>query len=559
MIARFLERSPEIAAGLLAVVGLGVGAVIATWVERMLAHDALAGAAPPAGPPRTPPGFWTIVVGTGLLYGGFTWAILVWECQQAFPEVRPFEFWQYGRIGYHLILISLLVAATATDCRAYVIPDQITLTGMVLGLAGAALAGDLQMMHVWVDANQEQPGPFGTGPFIPQWIQHHHHWHGLAWSLAGLACGGGATWLVRVLSSRLLGQEALGFGDVTLMAMVGSFIGWQPVVCVLVLAPLCGLAVALAARVIAGRRFVPFGPYLALATLVVLFGWRWIWRFEVPWRPGSTVSVRQIFGDWPTLVILSGIGIGLLVLMLGLLRLYRAIPVPARHRQVGRSETPSSVAVGRSETPSYAPEPRLFAVVPAAGLSQRMGRPKLLLPLGDATVVARLLAALDHPAIAARVVVVRPDDEPLWTEVSRHGGFAVRPDVPPPDMRTSVAHALAAIAERFAPRADDGWLLVPADHPVLDAALIARLIDEWMRSRPEVLVPTCGGRRGHPTIFRWSVAGEVAALPAGVGLNALVRDAQRTVVEVELGESAVLLDLDTPADYEALAARWTRT
>ena len=56
------------------------------------------------------------------------------------------------------------------------------------------------------------------------WIKESHHLHGLAWSLAGLAAGAGITWLVREISSRVLGQEALGAGDVTLMAMIGAIV-----------------------------------------------------------------------------------------------------------------------------------------------------------------------------------------------------------------------------------------------------------------------------------------------------------------------------------------------
>jgi CTP:molybdopterin cytidylyltransferase MocA len=91
---------------------------------------------------------------------------------------------------------------------------------------------------------------------------------------------------------------------------------------------------------------------------------------------------------------------------------------------------------------------------------------------------------------------------------------------------------------------------------VLDARLIERVIAEWRSRRPQVLVPTCGGRRGHPTVFSWCLAGAVSQLPEGCGLNHLVRSASGEVVEVELGEPGVLTDLDTPDDYEALLARW---
>ena len=134
MLFRFVEQSPEAAAGLMACIGLGVGVLVARWADRMLAAEPGAGAAGSGGAGA---GFWTIVAATGLLYGGFTWVMLAWQGQQALPEVRPDELWRYGRILYHLVLITLLVAGTATDWREYVIPDQITLPGMLAGVAGA--------------------------------------------------------------------------------------------------------------------------------------------------------------------------------------------------------------------------------------------------------------------------------------------------------------------------------------------------------------------------------------------------------------------------------------
>src|SRR5260370_12639805 len=79
---------------------------------------------------------------------------------------------------------------------------------------------------------------------------------------------------------------------------------------------------------------------------------------------------------------------------------------------------PSHPKTGPMSSP---PPPQLFAVVPAAGQSRRMGRPKLLLPLGSDTVIGRMLALLRRPEIAATIVVVRPDDELLRAAVLAGG------------------------------------------------------------------------------------------------------------------------------------------
>ena len=64
------------------------------------------------------------------------------------------------------------------------------------------------------------------------------------------------------------------------------------------------------------------GPYLSAAAFLVLMTWRWLWQ-----------PTRSIFGHWPTMLALSGISAASLALLLGLLRLYRAIPATARRRR----------------------------------------------------------------------------------------------------------------------------------------------------------------------------------------------------------------------------------
>jgi leader peptidase (prepilin peptidase)/N-methyltransferase len=263
----------------------------------------------------------------GIITAGFTLAMLVLECQSA-EMVRPDPLWKYGRIVYHAILLWLLLAATITDLRDYVIPDRITIPGMLIGIGLATASGDLQMMHLWMDWNQAQPGL--SGAYIPEWIKVHHHLHGLAWSLAGLMAGAGITWLVRFTSAFILGRQALGFGDVTLMAMIGSFLGWQATLCVFLIAPICGIVIALVTWAFTGKGFVPYGPYLALATVVVLFTWRWIWE-----------PSKETFGDAKALAILAAAGFATLLVLLGILRFYWSIPVESTRRFSGTNDEKS--------------------------------------------------------------------------------------------------------------------------------------------------------------------------------------------------------------------------
>jgi molybdenum cofactor cytidylyltransferase len=181
-----------------------------------------------------------------------------------------------------------------------------------------------------------------------------------------------------------------------------------------------------------------------------------------------------------------------------------------------------------------------------------MGQPKLLLPLAGKTVIARLLETLDRPQIACRAVVVRQDDEALRMEVETSGGWVIAPEHNPREMRQSVEYALSAIRERFSPRPTDGWLLVPADHPVISVDVIDSLMAAWQLTSSQILVPTCQHRRGHPTIFSWELAERVPKIPKESGLNWLARHSGASLEEVPVEDPAIFTDLDTPSDYETL-------
>jgi molybdenum cofactor cytidylyltransferase len=202
-----------------------------------------------------------------------------------------------------------------------------------------------------------------------------------------------------------------------------------------------------------------------------------------------------------------------------------------------------------------------FAVIPAAGRSRRMGRPKLLLPWHDGTVFSALLTAWKHSRVERVVVVVHPDDEEIAAIGRAMGVHVVVPAAPPAEMKDSVALGLAWIEARFGPPADAAWLLAPADLPLLSPQVIDVLLSTHVANCSAaqagvalpILVPTYSGRRGHPVLFPWSLASEVQHLAAGEGVNALIKRA--AVSQIECGAAAAPADIDTPDDYQRLHKR----
>lgn len=110
------------------------------------------------------------------------------------------------------------------------------------------------------------------------WLASPMRWQSLVTSLVGAVFAGGLIWAVRIIAGGALGREAMGFGDVTLMAMIGAYVGWQSSLIVFFLAPFAALIVALGQWFLTGRKDVAYGPYLCLATLILIVGWRPIWQ-----------------------------------------------------------------------------------------------------------------------------------------------------------------------------------------------------------------------------------------------------------------------------------------
>jgi len=197
-----------------------------------------------------------------------------------------------------------------------------------------------------------------------------------------------------------------------------------------------------------------------------------------------------------------------------------------------------------------------FAVVPAAGKSTRMGRPKLALPVGEKTVLELVVGALRAGGVEHVLVVVGPHVSELLPLAGAAGALSVLLDEETPDMRATVEHGLSWLEETFRPTAEDAWLLAPADQPTLDADVVRALMQAHALSpNYSVIVPTAQGRRGHPTWLGWKHVAGIRAFPVGEGLNAYLRQHREETLELLLEYADVLFDLDTPEDYERLTAR----
>src|SRR5262245_58988222 len=192
----------------------------------------------------------------------------------------------------------------------------------------------------------------------------------------------------------------------------------------------------------------------------------------------------------------------------------------------------------------------MIALIPAAGHSTRMGRPKLSLPLRGRSVLECVVETLKSAGVAEVVVVIGPHVAELVPLAERAGAHALLLTEVTPDMRTTVERGLDWIEQAFHPQRDDAWLLVPADHPALDAAAVRHLIAEYQtQARCTIAVPTFAGKRGHPAVIAWNHVAGIRAMKADVGLNVYLRQHAGETLAVPVDTDGVLIDLDTKEDY----------
>jgi len=119
----------------------------------------------------------------------------------------------------------------------------------------------------------------GLAAIMAAWYAGGDRFRGLQSACVGLAVSAGLVWSIREGASRSLGREAMGLGDVTLMAMVGVWIGWQASVLAFFLAAFIGLAHGVMQLVRHRENELPYGPSLCLASGAVIVGWRPLWQW----------------------------------------------------------------------------------------------------------------------------------------------------------------------------------------------------------------------------------------------------------------------------------------
>jgi leader peptidase (prepilin peptidase) / N-methyltransferase len=115
-------------------------------------------------------------------------------------------------------------------------------------------------------------------------------------SVLGFLVGGLVVWMVRILGSYGFGREALGLGDVHLMAAVGAVLGAGPATVAFFIAPFFGIVKAVVMLFTSKNRELPLGPYLSMATATVMVFYCPIANYLSPGMSGLAILISQYIG-----------------------------------------------------------------------------------------------------------------------------------------------------------------------------------------------------------------------------------------------------------------------
>jgi molybdenum cofactor cytidylyltransferase len=192
----------------------------------------------------------------------------------------------------------------------------------------------------------------------------------------------------------------------------------------------------------------------------------------------------------------------------------------------------------------------ISAIILAAGMSSRMGRPKQLLNVGNSTLIR---------IVTENVLVSNVDEVIVVTGCKQKEVNAAINDLPvkvifnpcyKAGQGTSLALGVKSISE-----STSAFLVFMVDQPLISASLIDMLIGEFKKRRCLVLRPVCKGLPGHPVIFSNSLSAELKDLKGDEGARQMLKKLEDKVEYFPVRDEAVIFDIDTPEDFKKFELR----
>lgn len=186
----------------------------------------------------------------------------------------------------------------------------------------------------------------------------------------------------------------------------------------------------------------------------------------------------------------------------------------------------------------------LAAIIPAAGLSSRMGDFKPLLPLGDGTVLSRCVDVFRENGVEHVIVVTGRRSQEVAEAAQQAGAIAVHNADFEQGMYSSVLTGVRALGDDIS-----AFFMLPVDIPLVRLETVGRLIDEFEQVSPSILYPRFMGKRGHPPLISRDLIPAIVNHDGTGGLRTVLDQNEIGARDLDVADFGTVHDLDCPADY----------
>lgn len=185
-------------------------------------------------------------------------------------------------------------------------------------------------------------------------------------------------------------------------------------------------------------------------------------------------------------------------------------------------------------------------MVLAAGLSRRMGEPKMVLPWGNRTVIGSVVWTLQIVGVQIITVVTGGSADQIETSLESYGVSTVfNPNYSNGDMLFSIQAGLVSL-----PGYIQAALFALGDQPQIEERTVRNMINLFHQEKPLLIVPSFNMRRGHPWLIEKHLWPDIQALTPPDTMRNFFHRHNNLIRYLEVDSSSILSDLDTPEDYE---------
>ncbi len=185
------------------------------------------------------------------------------------------------------------------------------------------------------------------------------------------------------------------------------------------------------------------------------------------------------------------------------------------------------------------------AIILAAGMSTRMGKPKMLLPFGEKSIIETVIKQVNNSALSQTYVVLGSDNEALSNKIQGLNTQNLLNTNYEEGMLSSVQCGLKSL-----PETTEAVMVLLGDQPMISSSVMDKMITRYKHTDKEILIASHQGKRGHPILIGSRYFKEILEFTSDQSLRDILENHPYDLEEMETENSEILRDIDTEQDYQ---------